>query len=114
MPDVFRERPLLGDGGTTDGIDQGDTAIDHADLKSIHMAPYLPGGDLGEALGLLGAPSGFTVGRLNSLALIGRRDGSPALYSTGAVEASVGIGDLPVVHDAAIGLLGAYLERETP
>jgi beta-glucosidase len=32
----------VGDGGTTDGIDQGETTLPEADLRSIHIAPYLP------------------------------------------------------------------------
>jgi beta-glucosidase len=32
----------IGDGGTTAGNDQGDTAIDEAELERVHMAPYLP------------------------------------------------------------------------
>ena len=30
----------VGDGGTTDGIDQGDTAVSLAELQSTHIAPY--------------------------------------------------------------------------
>lgn len=33
---------FVGDGGTTRGIDQGDTAIDEAELTRTHIAPYLP------------------------------------------------------------------------
>lgn len=32
----------VGDGGTTYGIDQGDTDISEEELRRIHMAPYLP------------------------------------------------------------------------
>ena len=32
----------VGDGGTTHGIDQGDTLIDRGELDSIHITPYLP------------------------------------------------------------------------
>ncbi len=32
----------VGDGGTTHGIDQGDTAVSLADLERIHIAPYYP------------------------------------------------------------------------
>jgi beta-glucosidase len=32
----------VGDGGTTQGIDQGDTALSLADLENIHIAPYYP------------------------------------------------------------------------
>jgi beta-glucosidase len=32
----------IGDGGTTDGRDQGDTVISEAELERVHMAPYLP------------------------------------------------------------------------
>jgi beta-glucosidase len=37
----------VGDGGTTEGIDQGDTRIDYSGLERIHMAPYLPALDAG-------------------------------------------------------------------
>jgi len=33
---------FAGDGGTTNGIDQGDTAISEADLRDIHAAGYAP------------------------------------------------------------------------
>lgn len=33
---------FIGDGGTTNGIDQGDTAISEADLRDIHFAGYFP------------------------------------------------------------------------
>lgn len=32
----------VGDGGTTDGIDQGDTLLSQSELERIHIAPYLP------------------------------------------------------------------------
>lgn len=32
----------LGDGGTTDGVDQGDTRLTEEELLRIHAAPYLP------------------------------------------------------------------------
>lgn len=32
----------VGDGGTTYGIDQGDTRLGEDDLRRVHMAPYLP------------------------------------------------------------------------
>lgn len=32
----------IGDGGTTDGRDQGNTVISEAELERVHMAPYLP------------------------------------------------------------------------
>lgn len=32
----------LGDGGTTDGKDQGDTAVSEAELRDIHAAGYVP------------------------------------------------------------------------
>lgn len=32
----------VGDGGTTYGIDQGDTRLSEEDLRRIHIAPYLP------------------------------------------------------------------------
>jgi beta-glucosidase len=31
----------VGDGGTTDGIDQGETTLLESELESLHMAPYL-------------------------------------------------------------------------
>ncbi|NJD10559.1 MAG: glycoside hydrolase family 3 protein [Gemmatimonadetes bacterium] len=30
----------VGDGGTTDGVDQGDTAVSEAELERLHIAPY--------------------------------------------------------------------------
>ncbi|HLP75702.1 MAG TPA: glycoside hydrolase family 3 protein [Candidatus Paceibacterota bacterium] len=33
---------FLGDGGTQNGIDQGNTVVDEATLRKIHLAPYLP------------------------------------------------------------------------
>jgi beta-glucosidase len=38
---------FLGDGGTTDGIDQGDTQVDEATLARIHGAGYPPAIDAG-------------------------------------------------------------------
>ena len=32
---------FVGDGGTTDGIDQGNTACDEATLRRVHLAPYV-------------------------------------------------------------------------
>ncbi len=32
----------VGDGGTTGGVDQGDTRVSEADLERIHLAPYHP------------------------------------------------------------------------
>ena len=37
----------VGDGGTTAGNDQGDTAISEAELERTHMAPYYPALDAG-------------------------------------------------------------------
>ncbi len=37
----------VGDGGTTDGIDQGNTEVDEANLRSIHLAPYVAAIDAG-------------------------------------------------------------------
>jgi beta-glucosidase len=33
---------VVGDGGTTNGVDQGNTVVDEATLRKIHLAPYLP------------------------------------------------------------------------
>jgi beta-glucosidase len=33
---------FVGDGGTLDGRDQGNTAVDEATLRRIHLAPYVP------------------------------------------------------------------------
>lgn len=33
---------FAGDGGTRGGVDQGDTVMDEATLRKIHLAPYLP------------------------------------------------------------------------
>jgi beta-glucosidase len=37
----------VGDGGTTDGLDQGDTAVSRAELEHIHIAPYRAAIDAG-------------------------------------------------------------------
>jgi beta-glucosidase len=37
----------VGDGGTTHGIDQGETTLSIAELKRIHVKPYLPAIDAG-------------------------------------------------------------------
>lgn len=34
---------FVGDGGTRDGVDQGDTIMDEATLRRIHLPPYFPG-----------------------------------------------------------------------
>lgn len=33
---------FVGDGGTRGGVDQGDTVVDEAGLRKLHLAPYLP------------------------------------------------------------------------
>jgi beta-glucosidase len=33
---------FVGDGGTSGGVDQGNTVLDEATLRKIHLAPYLP------------------------------------------------------------------------
>lgn len=33
---------FVGDGGTQDGVDQGNTVMDEVTLRKIHLAPYLP------------------------------------------------------------------------
>ena len=37
----------VGDGGTTEGIDQGDTRISESELESVHIKPYYPAIDNG-------------------------------------------------------------------
>ena len=32
----------VGDGGTRGGVDQGDTVVDEAELRRVHIAPYVP------------------------------------------------------------------------
>ena len=32
----------VGDGGTRDGVDQGDTIVDEEELRRVHIAPYVP------------------------------------------------------------------------
>ncbi len=39
---ISTAKHFLGDGGTTNGVDQGDTAITEAELRDIHATPYLP------------------------------------------------------------------------
>jgi beta-glucosidase len=38
---------FLGDGGTHDGVDQGDTQVDEATLRDVHAAGYVPGIEAG-------------------------------------------------------------------
>jgi beta-glucosidase len=38
---------FVGDGGTTGGVDQGDTAVSEEELMRTHVAPYLPALDAG-------------------------------------------------------------------
>ena len=37
----------VGDGGTRDGVDQGDTVVDEEELRGVHIAPYGPALDAG-------------------------------------------------------------------
>ncbi len=37
----------VGDGGTTEGIDQGDTRVSEAELERLHISPYYPAIDSG-------------------------------------------------------------------
>lgn len=37
----------IGDGGTTDGVDQGDTALSEAELRRTHLPPYVAALDAG-------------------------------------------------------------------
>lgn len=39
---ISSAKHFLGDGGTTHGVDQGDTAIEEAELRDVHATPYLP------------------------------------------------------------------------
>lgn len=39
---ISTAKHFLGDGGTTNGVDQGDTAITEAELRDIHATAYLP------------------------------------------------------------------------
>jgi beta-glucosidase len=39
---ISSAKHFLGDGGTTNGVDQGDTEISEAELINIHARPYLP------------------------------------------------------------------------
>lgn len=39
---ISSAKHFVGDGGTTNGIDQGNTAISEADLRDIHAAGYFP------------------------------------------------------------------------
>jgi hypothetical protein len=75
---------------------------------AVRGVPFVRDGGLTAALRAVGAPPNLEVGRFNSLAFIGRRDGT-AVFSTGAVEAAVGVGPLTPVCDAAVGLLGFEL-----
>lgn len=75
---------------------------------AVRGVPFVRDGGLTAALRAVGAPPDLEVGRFNSFAFIGRRDGT-AVFSTGAVEAAVGVGPLAPVRDAAIGLLGFEL-----
>ncbi len=46
---ISSAKHFLGDGGTTNGVDQGDTAITEAELQAIHARPYLPAIEAGVA-----------------------------------------------------------------
>lgn len=39
---ISTAKHFVGDGGTTNGVDQGDTAISEAELRDIHSAGYFP------------------------------------------------------------------------
>ena len=39
---ISSAKHFVGDGGTTNGVDQGDTAISEAELRDIHAAGYFP------------------------------------------------------------------------
>ena len=76
---------------------------------AVRTNGLLRGGLIGSALRRLNASPEMSLGALDGLALIGRisdGDGVAPLVSTGAAEAVVGEGWLPVQADAAIGLLG--------
>lgn len=48
----------VGDGGTTGGVDQGDTEVDEGELRRLHVAPYLPALEAG-ALTVMVSLSGW-------------------------------------------------------
>src|SRR5690606_28428919 len=39
---IATAKHFLGDGGTTNGRDQGDTRVTEAELRDVHGAPYVP------------------------------------------------------------------------
>src|SRR5690606_32030035 len=39
---IATAKHFLGDGGTTDGRDQGDTQLTQVQLRDVHAAPYVP------------------------------------------------------------------------
>jgi len=66
----------------------------------------LQGGNMGRAFRWLGLPEDFTINPLNSLAIIGGRDGRTPMLDVGAAIANVGTRDALRSADAAIGLVG--------
>lgn len=44
---ISSAKHFVGDGGTTNGVDQGDTAISEADMRDIHAPGYFPAIDAG-------------------------------------------------------------------
>lgn len=49
VPVVASVKHYVGDGGTTGGVDQGDTQVDEATLRAVHMAGYGPSIQAGAA-----------------------------------------------------------------
>lgn len=72
---------------------------------AVRSSPLVEGGNLADALQSLGVAADLRIGRFNSLALIGWRDGRPPVLSTGAVEAAVGVGPIPAQAQLSLGLL---------
>lgn len=78
---------------------------------AVSKSSLLQEGRLAEALAPLGLSPNAQLNGLNSLALIGGKDGRRLRIDTGAAVADLAMG--PVVPDceAAVGLIGARLRR---
>lgn len=76
---------------------------------AICRSGMIYGGSLMQALRWLGLPPGTKLNRLNSLAIIGSRDGRPPVIDTGAAVAEIVLGPIEATADASIGLIGAQL-----
>ena len=78
---------------------------------AIRTISDLHGGNLGQAFRLLGLPEQMELNPLNSLAILGGKDGRVPVIDTGAAIARIGTSNSQRKADVAIGLLGLELTR---